>query len=58
MMSINGGSELLLYGGFEGTSTQSGIWKFTLADNAWTQIGNMIVPRDDHFILPANGLSC
>ncbi len=32
--------------------------KFTLADNKWTKVGQMIVPRDDHFVLEVTGFSC
>lgn len=58
MMSINGGTELLIYGGYDGFTTVDDIWKFTLADNKWTKVGQMIVPRDDHFVLEVTGFSC
>lgn len=35
MLSINSGSELILYGGNPGTSVSNGIWKFKLSDNSW-----------------------
>ena len=52
MMAVNGGTELLIYGGYDGVSTQDVIWKYSLPDNKWTFVGRMIVPRDDLFVLP------
>ncbi len=34
VVTLRGGRELLLYGGYQGSS-QDGIWKYVPADNTW-----------------------
>jgi len=36
ILPINDGSELILYGGFDGSSTNE-IWKYTLETNSWSK---------------------
>ena len=58
MMSVDGGSKLLIYGGYDGITTQDVIWMFSMADKSWSILGTMTLPRDDHFVLPVNGYTC
>ena len=37
MIILKGGQELLLYGGYHGSSVQDGIWKYITANNTWTR---------------------
>jgi hypothetical protein len=37
LLSINGGTELLLYGGRVSADIDA-IWKYTVADNTWKQV--------------------
>ena len=32
---LNGGRQFILYGGWQGTSAQNGIWKYTSVCNTW-----------------------
>ena len=57
MISINDGSELLMYGGFNGNGLQS-IWKFTLVDNTWAKTGSLPAPKFGHEVLPVWGIEC
>ncbi len=57
LMPINKGSELLLYGGFQG-SFQSQVWKFSEKDSKWTKFGQMLMEREEHIVLPVNHVKC
>jgi hypothetical protein len=37
MLSVNGGSELILYGGFAGQYLAD-IWKYNVAEDYWYQV--------------------
>ena len=58
MMAVDGGSKLLIYGGYDGISTQDAIWMFSMSDKQWSILGTMSLPRDDHFVLPVNDYTC
>ena len=57
LLPINGGSEILLYGGFQGEYQQE-IWKYTVVNSTWTKVGVMISPREEQVVLPVNGVKC
>ena len=57
MFSINDGSELILYGGFAGEYLPD-IWKYSVADDTWTQVGNMTSPRYGHHVIQVSGVIC
>ena len=57
MFSINDGSELILYGGFAGYYLAD-IWKYSVADDTWTQVGNMTSPRYGHLVIPVTAVKC
>jgi len=57
-VSINGGQELLISGGYDGSKTQSSIWKYSLVDKVWSEHGQLINPRNDHVVLPIDDISC
>ena len=57
LVSINEGRELLLYGG-RADSVSNGIWKFSLAENTWSKVGTMLIPREELIVLPVKGIHC
>lgn len=57
LVPINNGREVLLYGGYQG-SFQSDIWKFSEKDSSWTKVGNMLVGREEHVVLPVADVQC
>ena len=62
LVPINDNYEALLYGGFYGpwpggNNTQK-IWKFSGFDFAWSEFGDMLSPRDDHVVIPVDGVQC
>ena len=57
LVAINGGRELLLYGGFQG-SYQGEIWKFTEKDSGWLKVGDMLLGREEHVVLPVANVKC
>ena len=54
---INDNYEALLYGGFYGKTVQT-IWKFSGFDLTWSEFGNMLSSRDDHVVIPVDGVQC
>lgn len=57
LVSINDGKELLLYGGFQG-SYQGEIWKFTEKDSSWIKVGDLLLGREEHVVLPVVAVDC
>ena len=57
LVPINKGSELLLYGGFQG-SFQNQVWKFSEKDSKWIKFGQMLIEREEHVVLPVNHVKC
>ena len=57
LLPINGGSEIILYGGFQGEYQQE-IWKYTAGNSTWSKIGSMISPREEQVVLPVHGIRC
>ena len=57
MISVNRGSELILYGGFAGQYL-SDIWKYVVEDDTWVQIGNMTESRYGHLVIPVTNIKC
>ena len=57
LIPINDGTEMVMYGGYQGDYQQE-IWKFTVETSSWTKIGNMLVPREEHVVLPVHGVTC
>ena len=59
-VSVNDGSELILFGGKRPNSVQGtkGIWKFNLKNDEWSNIGNMTVDRWSHVVFPVYGIDC
>ena len=61
LVPINGGSELLLYGGWANSSLSMDlgkIWKYSLAENIWTEYGSMLFTRQELIVLPVTGMHC
>ena len=62
LVPINDQYEALLYGGFYGPATgeftTQKIWKFSGFDFAWSEFGDMLSPRDDHVVIPVDGVQC
>jgi hypothetical protein len=57
LLPINGGSEFILYGGFQGEYQQE-IWKYAVINSTWSKIGAMLSPREEQVVLPVNGIRC
>jgi len=57
LLTINGGTELLLYGGWQG-DFQGSIWKFVEKDSSWAKYGDMLQPREEHVVLPVHAVKC
>ena len=63
LVAIEGGRELLLYGGFtdhgdDDKKEYSNVWRFTFSSRKWTNTGNMLEPRSGHVVLPVNDITC
>ncbi len=58
VISVNGGKELILYGGFVSGSYKGGIWKYNVEANSWTKVGTMLKRRYEHVVLPVIGIEC
>jgi hypothetical protein len=57
LVPINGGTELLLYGGWQGDYSAD-IWKYNIEKDTWTQHGSLLTAREEHIVLPVTGLDC
>jgi len=59
MVPINGGSEILIYGGsFGGSQIQNKIWRYSFENDSWDEFGKMMIEREEHVVLPVVGLQC
>jgi hypothetical protein len=58
MIAVNGNTELIFYESLESAAAPKGIWKFSLANNAWTKIGEMLMGRSRFSALPVDGFTC
>jgi hypothetical protein len=59
MISIKNGRELIFYEAAEKPeSERNGIWKYDVATNTWTKIGEMKIARNDFVVLPVDDISC
>jgi hypothetical protein len=57
MLSINGNTELVLFGGWC-TNYINEIWKYKYESNSWEFLGNMQVFRANHLVIQVTGLEC
>ena len=57
LVPIGGGTELLLYGGYQG-SYQGDIWRFMEASSTWEKLGTLLQPREEHAVLAVNEVKC
>ena len=59
MVPINGGTEILIYGGsFGGYQIQNKIWRYSFQNDSWDEFGKMMIEREEHVVLPVVGLQC
>ena len=58
VLSINGGSELMLYGGTVASKYVSGIWKYKTDQDSWTKVGDLIHARAEHITIAVTGIEC
>jgi hypothetical protein len=59
MISIKNGKELIFYEAAEKPeSERNGIWKYDVATNTWTKIGEMKIARNDFVVLSVDDISC
>jgi hypothetical protein len=59
MVPINGGTEILIYGGsFGGYQIQNKIWRYSFQNDSWDEFGKMMIEREEHVVLPVDGLQC
>ena len=59
-VSVNDGSALILFGGrrpYSGQGTRA-IWKYSLKNKEWSNIGNMTTDRWSHAVFPVYGIDC
>jgi len=55
MISVNDGSSLIYY---EARDMGKGVFKYDVADNSWTKIGELLKARDDFAAVPVFGIQC
>jgi hypothetical protein len=58
MLSIKGGSELLVYGGNFGGAPLAGIWRYQVGKDTWTQFGKLLNARAEHVTIAVSGIKC
>ena len=58
LISINGGTELLLYGGHKPTGYSDEIWKFTISTKTWELVAKMFQKRAEHIVFPIASITC
>jgi len=58
LVSINNGAQLIFYEGATDKTDSKGIWKFDSATSSWSQIGELLLARDDFAVLPLKDVSC
>jgi hypothetical protein len=58
MIAVNGNTELIFYESSNSPGNPKGIWKFNLASNTWTKIGEMVEKRITFAALAVEGISC
>jgi hypothetical protein len=58
MISIKGGSELLVYGGNVGGALLEGIWKYEVDKDSWTLFGKLLNARAEHVTMSVSGIEC
>ena len=58
MISINEGKELLIYGGKTNVKIFSSIWKYSVLNDSWSQIGALLEPRSDFAVIEVIGIDC
>jgi hypothetical protein len=58
LVAINGGTELLLYGGHLASTVSNAIWKFTIATKTWELVTKMFQNRSEHIVFSVTNFSC
>ena len=59
MFPINGGRQILIYGGsFSGGLIQDRIWRYSFDNDVWEELGKMLNEREEHVVIPVHGLQC
>ena len=62
LIPIEDGQQFLLYGGavlsFQCGTIYGTIWKYTVNNNVWVEIGGMMEPREEHSVLPVENMEC
>ncbi len=58
LLSINGGTELLLYGGHQPKGLSNEIWKFTISTKTWELVAKMYKNRAEHVVFPISSFNC
>ena len=58
MVSVKQGAELIFYESVTDQQHPKGIWKFDSGSRSWSQIGEMLLARDDFAVLPLKKASC
>ena len=57
LVPIKGGTELLLYGGYQG-QYQNAVWKFSEKDSSWAKQGDLLLAREEHTVLSVPKIQC
>jgi hypothetical protein len=58
MIAVNGNTELIFYKSSNSPGNPTGIWKFNLANNTWTKIGEMVDKRITFAALAVEAITC
>jgi hypothetical protein len=58
MVAVKGGSELIFYEFDMPAPYAKVIYKYSQLSNTWTQIGEMILARNQFVVLPVDGIVC
>ena len=58
MVSVNQFTEVIMIGGYNGTSFLSDIWKYNLSNNSFKLIGKLHRAKGDTTAFLVHGISC
>ena len=60
LISINGNTELLMFGGYsaQGSKYHNDIWKYSSATNSWIMVSQMTRQKSSFVILPVKDSFC
>ena len=57
MMTIRGGSDVIIYGGKLAAAT-SAVWKYSLIKDSWTKVGDLNIARCQQGVIAVKDMEC